>query len=152
MAPSHSHLSFHFHPIHAHAQCFLECFSLHHSLPLAVPLFSSSPSTYCCFLFLFPFLMTDGDSVTINNLRDSFVTLDDYLSPHIFRAPHSRDVRIWVSTMFTLISLKTEKLRDLSEDQKLQGPHAEGRNGESRNLVLQNFGDLMTAKSQGFSV
>ena len=30
-----------------------------------------------------PFLMTDGDSMTINNLRDSakgtFVTLDDYL-------------------------------------------------------------------------
>ena len=33
--------------------------------------------------FFLPFLMTDGDSVTINNLRDSangtFVTLDDYL-------------------------------------------------------------------------
>ena len=33
------------------------------------------------FSFLYPFLMTDGDSMTINNLRDSangtFVTLDD---------------------------------------------------------------------------
>ena len=36
-----------------------------------------------CFLYLFPFQMTDGDSMTINNLRDfangTFVTLDDYL-------------------------------------------------------------------------
>ena len=35
------------------------------------------------FLYFFPCLMTDGNSVTINNLRDSangtFVTLDDYL-------------------------------------------------------------------------
>ena len=39
---------------------------------------------FLLFLYLFPFLMTDGDSMTINNLRDSakgtFVTLDDYLS------------------------------------------------------------------------
>ena len=39
---------------------------------------------FLLFLFFFPFLMTDGDSMTINNLRDSangtFVTLDDYLS------------------------------------------------------------------------
>ena len=38
---------------------------------------------FLLFLFFLPFLMTDGDSVTINNLRDSangtFVTLDDYL-------------------------------------------------------------------------
>ena len=37
---------------------------------------------FLLFLFLFLFLMTDGDSMTINNLRDSangiFVTLDDY--------------------------------------------------------------------------
>ena len=38
---------------------------------------------FLLFLFLFSFLMTDGDSVTIDNLRDSangtFVTLDDCL-------------------------------------------------------------------------
>ena len=39
---------------------------------------------FLLFIFLFPFLMTNDDSMTINNLRDSangtFVTLDDYLS------------------------------------------------------------------------
>ena len=42
------------------------------------------------FLHLFPFLMTDGDSMTINNLRDSangtFDTLDDYLPLTVFGA------------------------------------------------------------------
>ena len=36
-----------------------------------------------------------------------------------------REVRIWVNTMFILTSLKTDKLRDLPEDPKLQGPRAE---------------------------
>ena len=39
---------------------------------------------FLLYLFYFPFLVTDGDSMTINNLRDSangtFVTLDDHLS------------------------------------------------------------------------
>ena len=38
--------------------------------------------------------------------------------------PHSRDVRICVSTVFTLISLKTEIARSV-RGQKLQGPRAE---------------------------
>ena len=50
---------------------FLECF-------LSITLYLL-PFLY----FFLPFLMTDGDSVTINNLRNSangtFVTLDDYL-------------------------------------------------------------------------
>ena len=46
--------------------------------------FSPSPSTSCCSSTSSSlFLMTDGDSVTVNNLRDSangtFVTLDDYV-------------------------------------------------------------------------
>ena len=35
-----------------------------------------------------------------------------------------RDVRIWVSTVFILISLKTEIARSVNGP-KLQGPHAE---------------------------
>ena len=45
--------------------------------------FYLSPSASCCSSSFLPFLMTDGDSMTINNLCDSangtFVTLDDYL-------------------------------------------------------------------------
>ena len=47
-------------------------------------LFLSFAFNCLLFLFFFPLLMTDEDSMTINNLRDStngtFVTLDDYLS------------------------------------------------------------------------
>ena len=39
-------------------------------------------------------------------------------------SPHSRDVRIWVSTVFILISLKTEIARSV-KGPKLQGLHAE---------------------------
>ena len=46
-------------------------------------LFLSFTFYFLPFFFFFPVLMTDGDSMTINNLRDSangtFVTLDDYL-------------------------------------------------------------------------
>ena len=38
--------------------------------------------------------------------------------------PKKRDVRIWVNTMFILISLKTEIARSVNGP-KLQGPHAE---------------------------
>ena len=37
---------------------------------------------------------------------------------------YSREVRIWVNTMFILISLKTEIARSVNGP-KLQGPHAE---------------------------
>ena len=64
-------LVFHSHPIHGHAQRSLSVFS---------PSLSTSCSTSSSSFFL----MTDGDSVTINHLCDSangtFVTLDDYLS------------------------------------------------------------------------
>ena len=39
-------------------------------------------------------------------------------------SPYSRDTRIWVSTVFILISLKTEIARSV-KGPKLQGPHAE---------------------------
>ena len=39
------------------------------------------------------------------------------------QSPHSRDVRIWVSTVFILISLETEIARSV-RGQKLQGPRA----------------------------
>ena len=70
MAQGRSHLSFHFHPIHAHAWLSLSV-SLHFS-------------TFCRSSTSSSLFSTDGDSVTINNLRDSangtFVTLDDYVS------------------------------------------------------------------------
>ena len=40
------------------------------------------------------------------------------------QSPHSREVRIWVSIVFILISLKTEIARSV-KGPKLQGPHAE---------------------------
>ena len=54
-----------------------------------------------------------------------------------------RDVRIWVNTVFILISLKTEIARSVNGP-KLQGPPCRRRNGEA---VLRgtNFGDLITA-------
>ena len=49
--------------------------------------------------------------------------------------PTSRDVRIWVSTVFILISLKTEIARSV-KGPKLQGPHAEDAMAEPY-LVLK---------------
>ena len=47
--------------------------------------------------------MTDGDSMTINNLRDSangtFVTLDDYLSLTAFEGLRIVRIRNWVCTV-----------------------------------------------------
>ena len=57
-------------------------------------------------------------------------------------SPHSRDVRIWVSTVFKLISLKTEIARSVKRP-KFQGPHAEDAMAES--YFVLNFGDLITA-------
>ena len=48
-----------------------------------------------------------------------------------------RDVRIWVSTVFTLISLKTEIARSVNGP-KLQGPHAEDAVAKPY-LVLKNL-------------
>ena len=59
------------------------------------------------------------------------------------QSPHSRDVRIWVSTVFILISLKTEIARSV-KGPKLQGPHAEDAMAKPY-LVLTNFGDLIKA-------
>ena len=55
-----------------------------HPCAAFIECFLSITFYFLLFLFFFPFLMTDGDSMTINNLRDSangtFVTLDDYLT------------------------------------------------------------------------
>ena len=40
------------------------------------------------------------------------------------QSPHPREVRIWVSTVFILMSPKTEIARSV-KGPKLQGPHAE---------------------------
>ena len=52
-------------------------------------------------------------------------------------SPHSRDVRIWVSTVFILISLKTEIARSVNGP-RLQGLHAEDAMAEPY-LVLKNL-------------
>ena len=57
-------------------------------------------------------------------------------------SPHSRDVRIWVSTAFVLICLKTEIARSVNGP-KLQGSHAEEAMAKPY-LVLKTFGDLIT--------
>ena len=49
--------------------------------------------------------------------------VDDEMKFH-YRADYKEDVRIWVNTMFILISLKTEIARSVNGP-KLQGPHAE---------------------------
>ena len=54
-----------------------------------------------------------------------------------------RDVRIWVNTMFILISLKTEIARSVNGP-KLQGPHAQDAMSKPY-LVLTTCGDLITA-------
>ena len=53
-------------------------------------------------------------------------------------SPYSRDVRIWISTVFILISLMTEIARSVKRP-KLQGPHA------GAVPRAENFGDLITA-------
>ena len=45
-------------------------------------------------------------------------------SSHEASLEYSRDVRIWVDTLFVLISLKTEIARSVNGP-KFQGPHAE---------------------------
>ena len=58
-------------------------------------------------------------------------------------SPRLREVLIWVSTVFILISLKTEIARSV-KGPKLQGHHAEDATAEPY-LVLKNFCDLKTA-------
>ena len=55
----------------------------------------------------------------------------------------SRDLRIWVSTVFRLISPKTEIARS-EKGPKLQGHYAEDAMAKPY-FVLTNFGDLITA-------
>ena len=52
-------------------------------------------------------------------------------------------MRIWVNTMFILISLKTEIARSV-KGPKLQGAPCRRRNGEAVPRAV-NFGDLITA-------
>ena len=59
-----------------------------------------------------------------------------HLMKHL-ESPYSRDVRIWVSTVFILISLKTEIARSV-KGPKLQGPHAEDTMAKPY-LVLKNL-------------
>ena len=69
------------------------------------------------------------------------------LTPVLHMKPLSsrlqRDVRIWVNTMFILISQKTEIARSVNGP-KLQGPRCRRRNGEAVPRAV-NFGDLITA-------
>ena len=58
-------------------------------------------------------------------------------------SPRSRDVRIWVSTMFKLISTKTEIARFVNGP-NLQRLLCRRRNGEAVPRAV-NFGDLITA-------
>ena len=52
-------------------------------------------------------------------------TLTPVLLMDHLRSPRLRDVRIWVNTVFLLVSPKTEIARSV-KGPKLQGPHAEG--------------------------
>ena len=63
--------------------------------------------------------------------------LTPVLLMNFFRADYKEDVRIWVSTVFILISLKTEIARSV-EGPKLQGPHAEDAMAKPY-LVLTNL-------------
>ena len=58
------------------------------------------------------------------------------LTKHL-QSPYSRDVRIWVSTVFILISLKTESARSV-KGPKLQGANAEHAMAKPY-LVLTNL-------------
>ena len=64
-------------------------------------------------------------------------TLTPVLLMKHLESPYSRDVRIWVSTVFILISLKTEIARSV-KGPKLQGPHAEDAMAEPY-FVLKNL-------------
>ena len=71
-------------------------------------------------------------------------------SSSFFRADYmQREVRIWVSTVFILISLKTEIARSVNGP-KLEDLHAEERNGEAAPRA-ENFGDLITADQKVLS-
>ena len=61
----------------------------------------------------------------------------------LLQSRYSRDVRIWVSTVFILISLKTEIARSV-KGPKLQGPHAEDAMAKAVPRA-EKFGDLITA-------
>ena len=65
------------------------------------------------------------------------------------KSPHPRDVRIWVSTAFLLISLKTEIARSV-RGPKLQGPRVRRCNGGAVPRA-ENFGDLTTADNKVLS-
>ena len=68
------------------------------------------------------------------NLVDDEIPYMESLTPVLLMkclwSPHSRDVRIWVSTVFILISSKTEIAR-YARGPKLQGPRAEDVLAES---------------------
>ena len=70
-------------------------------------------------------------------------TLTPVLLMKLLWSPHSRDVRIWVSTALKLISLKTEIARSV-KGPKLQGPPCRRRNGGAVPRA-EEFGDLITA-------
>ena len=72
-------------------------------------------------------------------------------SPHevSFDSPYSRDVRIWVSTVFILISLKTE-IGEICKRTKITRAPCRRRNGGAV-LRAENFGDLTTADHKVFS-
>ena len=74
----------------------------------------------------------------LNTVTHTPVLLMKYLE-----SPHPREVRTWVSTVFVLISLKTEIARSV-RGLKLQGPRAEDAMAEPY-LVKKMFGDLITA-------
>ena len=69
-------------------------------------------------------------------------TLTPVLLMKCLESPHSRDVRIWVSTVFILIYLKTEIARS-AKGPKLQGPPCRRRNGGAVPRA-ENVGDLIT--------
>ena len=70
-----------------------------------------------------------------------------FLMNHLWSL-HPREVKIWVSTVFILISQKTEIARS-AEGPKLQGLHAEDAMAKPL-LRAEKFGHFTTAKSQGY--
>ena len=68
--------------------------------------------------------------------------LTSVLLMKFLQSPHSRDVRIWVSTVFILTSQKTEIARFV-RGSKLQEARAEDAMAEP--YLVQNFGGLITA-------
>ena len=112
LAQGRSHLSFHFHPIHAHVSS---------SLSVVLFLLTFYFLLYFTFLLFLFFFMTDNDSMNLNTLcnfaNGTFVTLDDCLpdtsSTNIFvqrdpmmkfKASRGCSVLIWRTMTFrTLI-------------------------------------------------